>query len=279
LTSSLFDIQFCINIGPWEQESLIPCLTELTRQGFNGIEVTSDTYHNFSDRIGILKEIVHNVGIEIVSYVLKMDFSQLSTDSSLLDQFQRVANFIRSMGGQYIIIEQGMKAEWDPIVEDQLADFERMITDFAGICRESGVELVFHPTADSFIRSSEVMDRMVELTYPLGTRICMDVCEFMTMGIHPIQFMKKYFDAIRIVHFNDMKINKGKNSSVLFPPEKTVLGAGKVDLKSIWTYLQAMEYKGWIVIDCPHDTSMDKDIARVTRYLSKDLEVFLTNLL
>jgi inosose dehydratase len=279
LSASLFDVQFGINIGPWENKELVPCLTKLTRLGYNGVEVTFNTYENYSDRLTILKEIVDNVGIEIVSYVLKMDFNELAKDFSILDQFQRVADFIQDIGGKYIIIEQGMNVEWQPDVETQLIEFERAITDFSGICADSGVQLVYHPTPDSFINSPEVMDRMVELIYPLGARICVDVCDFLLMGIHPIEFMKNYFDAVSIVHLNDMKILKGKKSWMINKPEKVVLGQGKVDLKSIWVYLQANEYKGWIITECPPGSTIEEDVDKTTQYINKDMEVFLTNLL
>lgn len=168
MSVSLFDIQFGLNIGPWESSELVQCLTKLTRLGYNGVEVTMETYDNYGDRISILKEIVNDVGIEITSYVLKMDFTDLAKDSSILDQFQRVADFIHNMGGKYIIVEQGMRVDWNADLDVQLSEFERVVTDFAGICADSNVELIYHPTLDSFIRSSEVMDRVVELIYPLG---------------------------------------------------------------------------------------------------------------
>lgn len=279
MSTSLFDIQFGINVGPWENKELVPSLTKLTRLGYNGVEVTFNTYENYADRITILKEIVDNVGIEIVSYVLKMDFNELAKDFSILDQFQQVADFIQDIGGKYIIIEQGMNVEWQPDVETQLIEFERAITDFSGICADTGIQLIYHPTPDSFISSPEIMDRMVELIYPLGARICLDVCDFLMMGIHPIEFMKNYFDAVSIIHMNDMKILKGKKSWMINKPEKTILGQGKVDLKSIWIYLQANEYKGWVITECPPDSLLDQDVDKTTQYINKDLEVFLTNLL
>lgn len=279
MSVSLFDIQFGINIAPWENKEIVPCLTKLTKLGYNGVEVTFNTYQNYSDRIAILKEIVDNVGIEIVSYVLKMDFNELAKDFSILDQFQRVADFVQDIGGKYIIIEQGMKVEWQPDIETQLIEFERAITDFSGICADSGVQLVYHPTPDSFISSSEILDRMVEIIYPLGARICMDVCDFLLMGIHPIEFMKNYFDAVSIIHLNDMKILKGKKSWMINKPEKAILGQGKVDLKSIWIYLQANQYKGWVITDCPKGSDLEEDIDKTTQYINKELEVFLTNLL
>jgi inosose dehydratase len=279
LSLSLFDIQFGLNIGPWENNDLVPCLTRLTDLGYNGVEVTFNTFHNYSDRIIILKEIVDNVGIEIVSYVLKMNFGNLSKDSSILDQFQKVADFIQKMGGRYIIIEQGLPAENDPDTEVQFMDFERAITDFAGICSDSGAELIYHPTPDSFITSPEIMDQVVELIYPLGTRMCLDLSDFILMGIHPLQFMKDYFDAISIVHLNDMKILKGKKSWMINPPEKTLLGQGKVDIKGLWTYLQANQYKGWVIAECPEGSSMETDVDKTTQFINRDMEVFLTNVL
>lgn len=279
MSTTLFDIQFGLNIGPWEDDDLVPCLTKLTKMGYNGVEVTQNTYEHYSDRVDILHEIINDVGIEVVSYVLKMNFNELASDFSILDQFQKVADFIKAIGGKYIIIEQGLSVENDPDTEVQLSEFERAVTDFSGICKDSGIELIYHPTPDSFVTGSDMMDRIVELIYPLGARICFDVCDFMKMGIHPIQFMKKYFDAISIVHLNDMKILKGKKSWMINEPVQTLLGQGKVDINSIWLFLQAMEYKGWIVAQCPEGSTLGKDVDKTTQFINKDMEVFLTNLL
>ena len=279
MSISLFDIQFGLNIGPWENKELVPCLTRLTDLGYNGVEVTFNTFNNYADRITILREIVDNVGIEIVSYVLRMDFNHLTKDSSILDQFQKVADFIHKMGGRYIILEQGMCAESNPDVEVQLSEFEKAITDFSGICADSGADLIYHPTPDSFITSPEMMDRVVELIYPLGTRICLDVSDFILMGIHPVNFMKNYFDSVSIVHLNDMKILKGKKSWMINMPEKTILGQGKVDIQGLWTFLQAKEYKGWVIAECPPGSTIGGDVDKTTQYINKDMEVFLTNLL
>ncbi|MBF0198159.1 MAG: sugar phosphate isomerase/epimerase [Planctomycetes bacterium] len=279
LAISLFDVQFGLNIGPWENDKLVPCLTKLTRLGYNGVEVTINTYDNYGDRLTVLQEIVDDVGIEIVSYVLDMNFYDLSRDFSILDQFQKVASFIQSMGGKYIIVEQGLPPANNADIDTQLNDFEKAVTDFSGICVDSGVELIFHPTPNSFISNNEIMDRMVELIYPLGARICLDVCDFLKMGVHPIQFMKKYFDAVKIVHLNDMKILKGKKSWMINPPEQTLLGQGRVDINSIWTYLQANEYKGWVIASCPEDATLEEGIDKTTHFINKELEVFLTNML
>lgn len=277
MTLPLFDTQFALNIGPWEQDSLVPCLTKMTSSGYNGIEITAKTFENFGDRVEILKEITRDVGIEVVSYVLKMDFDQVAANSAQLDQFTRLAGFVRHVGGTYIIVEQGFRAQWQSDVEGQLVHFERVITDFSGICADNNVELIYHPTPDSFIRTTEVMDRVVELIYPLGCRICFDIGDFLTMGVHPIQFMQKYLDAIRVIHLNDIKILKGKKAWMLHPPEKMVLGQGKVDLKSIWLFLQAMEFKGWIVAESPSGLEKLSGIDVTTQYLNRELEVFLTN--
>ncbi len=279
LSTTLFDIQFGLNIGPWENDDLVPCLTKLTQLGYNGVEVTKKTFDNYSDRVDVLQEIINNVGIEVTSYVLKMNFNELVTDFSILDQFQDVVDFVKAVGGKFMIIEQGLDVEDNPDIEVQLSEFERAVTDFSGICKDSGVELIYHPTPNSFVTNSDIMDRVVELIYPLGARVCFDVCEYMKIGIHPIQFMKKYFDAISIVHLNDMKILKGKKSWMINEPVQTVLGQGKIDLKSIWLYLQAMEYKGWVVAQCPEEATLDEGVAKTTNFLNKDLEVFLTNLL
>jgi sugar phosphate isomerase/epimerase len=279
LSVSLFDIQFGLNIAPWENQDLVSCLTRLTDLGYNGIEVTFKTFDNYADRVTILKEIVDNVGIEITSYVLKMDFNNLAKDSSILDQFQKVADFLQKMGGKYIILEQGLKATDDPDIHNQMAEFEKAITDFSGICADNNSELIYHPTPDSFITSPEMMNQVVELIYPLGTRICLDICDFITMGVHPIRFMDNYFDAVNIVHLNDMKILKGKKSWMINPPEKTHLGQGKVDLTGIWKYLQANEYKGWVIAECPPESSIDVDVDKATQFINKDMEVFLTNVL
>lgn len=276
---SLFDIQFGINIAPWENEELVKCLTRVTKLGYNGVEVTGRTYREYADRIEILKEITDDVGIDITSYVLPLNFHDLARDSTLLDHFQRLASFIQKVGGSYIIIEQGLKPEWKPNEEDQLQDLERYITDFAGICSDSDVELIFHPTPQSFIRTPDMLERVVELIYPLGSRICFDICSLLQMGVHPIQFMKKYFDAIKVVHFNDMKIIKDKKGTSYQLPEKMLLGKGRVDLESIWLYLQAMEYKGWVIAEVPEHADLQQGIDTTTDYFSKSLEVFLTNLL
>jgi len=279
LSLSLFDIQFGLNIRPWENKELVPCLTRLTDLGYNGVEVTYKTFANYSDRISILKEIVDNVGIEIVSYLLRMDFNSLAKDSSVLDQFQKIADFINKMGGRYIILEQGFRAEKDPDKEVLLSEFERAITDFSGICADAGVDLVFLPTPDGFISDSEMMDQVVELIYPLGTRMALDVCDFMTMGIHPIEFMDSYLDAISIVRLNDMKISKNKKTHQFELPQRTLLGQGKVDLLSIWNFLQANSYKGWVIAECPEEASLSEGVDKTTSYINKDMEVFLTNVL
>lgn len=279
MTTTLFDTQFALNIGPWEKSSLVSCLTQMTRLGYNGIEVTDQTFQHYGDRVEIFREIADDVGIQVISYELKMDFDQVVKDATLLDHFTRLAGFIQAIGGKYVIVEQGLRPDHKVEEKERLASFERFLTDFSGICSDCGVELIFHPTPDSFISGPDIMNRVVELIYPLGCRICFDISNTMLMGVHPIQFLKKYFDAIKIVHMNDMKILKGKKAWVLTLPEPCMLGDGKVDLRSIWLVLQAMEYKGWIVVECPDGTPLKEGLEKTTGYITKDMEVFLTNTL
>jgi inosose dehydratase len=140
-------------------------------------------------------------------------------------------------------------ARWDALVSNLHAAAE--------ICREEGLEPVFHPHAGTYVETAAEIDRLAGRMEPALVGLCVDTGHFRYGGAVPAQSVLDYAALLRHVHLKDCRsdilragVARGDDLNVVlgagvFCP----LGSGDADIPAVVQALRAVGYAGWLVVE------------------------------
>jgi inosose dehydratase len=140
-------------------------------------------------------------------------------------------------------------ARWDALVSNLHAAAE--------ICREEGLEPVFHPHAGTYIETAAEIDRLAERMDPAIVGLCLDTGHFRYGGAVPAQCVRDYASLLRHVHLKDCHsgvlragASRGEDlNAVLGAGVFCPLGAGDADIPAVVQALGEVGYTGWLVVE------------------------------
>lgn len=106
----------------------------------------------------------------------------------------------------------------------------------AALCREHGLEPVFHHHLGTSIETPQDIDRLLELT---ELELCLDTGHLLAAGGDPLTLLERWGHRVRHVHVKDAR------------PDGTFcrLGDGSLQLAAVVEALRELEYEGWIVVE------------------------------
>ena len=145
-----------------------------------------------------------------------------------------------------------------------------------------GLQLVFHPHAETHIETTEQIIRFLEKTDPELVSLCLDTGHHAYRGGDPVKLMRQYHQRIRYLHLKsvDREIQK-KVEAEKIPFAKAVAmdmfcepSQGAVDFLAFRDVLREINYKGWATVEqdmfpAPFDKPLP--IAKKTRAYLREI--------
>ncbi len=205
---------------------------KLKAMGYDGVE-----FAGFYGRsAGEIKAILTETGLQAVS-------SHVPVDSFEQDLFGTLA-YHEAIGCRYIAIPS-LKSEQRPGAPG-FADVIRQITRWGRLCREAGIQLLYHNHDFEFVTVSGVygLDFLYDAVDPDLLKTEIDVCWVKYAGVDPADYVRKYAGRAPLVHMKDYVGKKGEGTPYALigqtaqadrdvPFEFRPLGHGCQDIKAV----------------------------------------------
>ncbi|WP_328808239.1 TIM barrel protein [Nonomuraea antri] len=124
------------------------------------------------------------------------------------------------------------------------------VQEAADRCRERGFEPAFHHHLGTYVETSAEIERLLELT---DVPLCLDTGHLLLAGADPAAALRDWADRIGHVHIKDgdpARLTPGADlHEVVGAGAFTPLGRGALDLPGVVSALDAIGYRGWIVVE------------------------------
>ncbi|SEN19897.1 myo-inosose-2 dehydratase [Lihuaxuella thermophila] len=249
-------------------------LSEMSSLGY----VSTEMGRLFMQDPPSLKAKLDEYGIQLASKFVGTLFSDATRLDEELQSFHEWVNYLREMGCKHVIVcEMGGSMHWDPrrsqeeMTVQKLTDSEwkslvNGLHRAAKLCRENGMELVYHFHAGTVVETREEIDRLMELTDPDLVHLLYDTGHALYGGYDPLELLTKYYDRIQYVHLKNVrhdvleyvrKENLDFRTAVL-KGLFTVPGdpQGCIDFKPIFKELIERGYDGWWIVEAEQDPAI-----------------------
>ena len=176
--------------------------------GFDHIEVLDGNLTKYADNIDNLKGMMKSADVKMMSVCIGANFIYKDALEDEMAHVEEVCKAAKEAGVTYLVI-------------------------CGGAIRTGGIR----PGDTKLL--AEGLDELEidELFAYSNIKVCPDVAHLLAGGYDPIEFIKKYYDRIALIHLKDLN-DEG------FAP----LGTGRVDLDGVISYVKSRGYDGdWLV--------------------------------
>jgi inosose dehydratase len=242
---------------PWER-----CLNEMAEAGYEGIELGPWGY--LPNDYEKLKEELEKRNLELTATTLVGDLTSDSKTRELISLLDEMAKLqLRFDSAKYVVLIDDCytdlftgelirppvlnDAEWDKFVNNVIK-----IRDHAKL--NYGLEVVFHPHAQSHVETEEQIEKLLKDT---DINLCLDTGHHAYANGDPVSFMRKHYTRIPYLHIKscDLEVRermqkegwpfaKAVSEGVMCEPE-----FGAVNMEEFVKVLSEIDYRGWAIVE------------------------------
>jgi inosose dehydratase len=244
---------------PWKR-----CLREIAEAGYEWTEL--GPYGYIPSDPDALREVLAEQGLRVCSAFVMRPFEDPGSWGAIEEEVRRAAELLAAVEAPHIVLiddtyfdrqngEQLSPADLDD------ADFARLIEGVertASIVRdEFGVQAVFHPHAETHVRSEAQIEEYLRLADLDVAPLAFDTGHHAYCGGDPVAFFRKHHQHIRYLHLKSIDgaiLEKARADGVDFM--ETVLrkvfvepAVGTVDFEGFREALEEVDFQGFAVVE------------------------------
>ncbi|GKU83595.1 sugar phosphate isomerase/epimerase [Niallia sp. NCCP-28] len=266
---------------PWER-----CMNEMAESGYEGIELGPWGY--LPNEYNQLKEELDKRNLQLTATTLVGDLTSASKTREMIALLDEMANLqLKFPTAKYVVLIDDCYTDLftGELIRPQVlndTEWDNFISNINQIKNHAkskyGLQVVFHPHAQSHIETEEQIERLLNDT---DIDLCLDTGHHAYADGDPVAFMRKHHTRIPYLHIKscDLKVRekmqqegwsfaKAVSEDIMCEPE-----LGVVDMEAFFEVLQAINFNGWAVVEQDmYPAPFDKPfpIAKRTRdYLEK----------
>ena len=182
------------------EQDMPKVLKELKALGYDGVEFAGFYGHSAKE----IKAMLDDAGLAAVS-------SHVPAQAIAQDMFGTIA-YHQALGCRYIAV---------PYLDDAhrpgaagFPEMLRLIHRFGRLCREAGIQLLYHNHDFEFVQLSGLygLDFLYEATDADILQTELDVCWVKYAGEDPVSYLRKYAGRAPVVHLKDYVGKKGEGT-------------------------------------------------------------------
>jgi len=233
----------------------------IARLGFPGIEPYRSLASHYLARPAELKDLLDRHGITMVTCSnggpgQSTNFIDPTRRQQTIDDHVAFArDFLAVFGCRHFKINMGARPPGGTSDADIRA-IAATIDEIGRRTAELGIRIAPHPHIWGPIERPEEVHRLMELTDARYVDLIIDTAQINLGGGDPLAMIVTYYDRLAALHWKDTRPEfrgytgptptmEQHRQQILYKD----LGAGGVDLPSIWSLLQERGYQGWITLD------------------------------
>jgi inosose dehydratase len=217
-----------------EQVSASQFLAEVAEAGYQAIEL--GPYGYLPTDPAELKELLEQYQLSVLAGTVFSGLHQPNSWDKVWKQVTDVAALTRAMGGEHIVVipdtyrDQKTGAELEPSsLTDEQWKLLTTQTDELGrrILEDYGLQVQFHPHAESHVGYQPEIERFVESTNPEYVNLCLDTGHVAYYGGDCVELITKYPERIGYVHLkqvNPAVMEQVRDHNIVWP-EAVRMGA------------------------------------------------------
>ena len=244
---------------PWRQ-----FLDEVGEAGYEWIEL--GPYGYLPTDLPTLQTEITGRGLKLSGGFVMRHFEDAGEWPVIEKELNTVGTILASFGSRYLMliddtytdVATGESLRSGHLTDDEWRRLIETTHKVADLAKERfGLELVFHPHAETHVEYEDQIEAFLEQTDPERIFLCLDTGHHSYRGGDAVAFLRKHHARIRYFHFKnvDPEIREQvEREGIAFAPAVTKgmfceLSQGAVDFSALKDVLEAVDFDGWATVE------------------------------
>ena len=244
---------------PWRQ-----FLDEVGEAGYEWIEL--GPYGYLPTDLPTLRTEIAGRGLKLSAGFVMRHFEDAGEWPVIEKELNTVGTILASFGSRYLMliddtytdVATGESLRSGHLTDDEWRRLIETTHKVADLAKERfGLELVFHPHAETHVEYEDQIEAFLEQTDPQRISLCLDTGHHSYRGGDAVAFVRKHHARIRYFHFKnvDPEIREQvEREGIAFAPAVTKgmfceLSQGAVDFSALKDVLEAVDFDGWATVE------------------------------
>jgi inosose dehydratase len=260
------DIQFGYAAITWQGQDR-QAIEDVSAVGFKGIQLRTSALPEFGDKPAALKELLAKHRLTMVAFSSGNVRIDPQFEAEDIATHVKHARFVRDVGGLFLQL-----TDTRPKRELAAADYQRLgklMTEIGKRTADIGIPVAYHNHMNNIGERPEEVDRVLDATDPRYVKVLLDIAHYQQGGGDPVRAVRKFSDRILFLHIKDVQSPLPGNTGDPMRSYRFVeLGRGKVDIKSVFTALNEVKFRGWAIVELdavPDKARTPKESAMIAR--------------
>lgn len=239
--------KYACHADVWKPSNWEEALDDVALAGFTGVEGVGDLYRDFAEKVELAKSPLTQKKLRLIALSTRAEIVNSELRGEILCESLRLAEFLRRMEADYLILETGSRN----IIENVRRDFHvaaEALNELGKRCSEYDVHFCIQPRCGDRIQTAEEIDRILNEVDTREVFLCLDSGQLHLAEQDPVFVLKTYGACVKHLQFSDVPFPSLPGSDPKEQPKRQLCppGQGVVDFPGLREGLQSLSYSGWI---------------------------------
>jgi inosose dehydratase len=232
-------------------------------------------------------------GLKVCGAWVMRHFEDKSEWPSIEEEVLAIGELLAALGASTLVFIDAMYTDLltselrlPPVLDDDA--WKRLIEathKFARLAHDRfGLQLAFHPHADTHVEYEDQVETLLEQTDPDWVSLCLDIGHFAYRGGDPLSFIRRHHQRISYLHLKNIDPDvrqKVEAENIPFAQAVTMgmfcePAYGVIDYPALRDVLVEVDYQGWAIVEqdmYPAPVDKPLPIAKRTRAYLREIGI------
>jgi inosose dehydratase len=226
----------------WGDEHARRAMAEIAEVGYRGVQLRVPGLKAFATPAALAEELAR---VRLTFACLSGGAVAPGASARALEGFLIAVKFARQAGALCVQVTTPT-AEKGAADRALLASLGKTLTELGKRVGDLGLPLGFHPSANQLGgTSAAAVEAVLAASDPRHVKLLLDTGHHAAAGGDPAKAIKDHAGRLLLLHLKDVRDRQVGNE----PYEFMELGEGRVDFRRVLAALNAIQFRGWAVVE------------------------------
>ncbi|WP_284639413.1 sugar phosphate isomerase/epimerase family protein [Paenibacillus silviterrae] len=239
----------------WDNKEVEQAASAIGSCGYWGSETFGWVLEEWERSSRSLLEVFERADLQLTSLYCHLDIVDASKREEGIQQVMDWVRLYQKFNGPVIVIGGTMLQRSGFTISEHLLNMKTTINELAKRIADEGLLCCFHPHTGTPVETEDEIHRVMNAVDSRVVHFAPDLGQISKGGSDPFEFIKEYYELIRMVHIKDYiggpveRDAEGREIDKTGFLGYTPLGMGVVDIKGILEYLEERKYSHYAMVE------------------------------
>jgi inosose dehydratase len=232
----------------------VQAIKDISQLGFQGIQLRSNILREYGSKPEVIRALLQENKLQLPMFSSGNANIDTGDDEAVIRMHVENAKFVKALGGSNIQVTNSSRPREGVPTSENLKKYGRLINEIGKRTLDIGVQTNYHNHMHQLGETPAEVQEILEACDEKNVKLLLDVAHYHQGTGDPVKAIRDYKKRVSALHLKDVRPNAAGGARGYTFVE---LGQGNVDFPGIFKALDAINFKGWGIVEL--DSVPDKE--------------------